>query len=127
MPRVEHVLQSNKDVKLDSDMMINFVHMEMPEGGKSKRTVFKTLEEKEKEWNSIIDITNQNYDMCLACAIVTGQAKQEFKSIVWVWRSIRDGKRHQSKRAKKLHEKTGLPLHICGLEHVQSFQKVVLA
>ena len=75
--------------------------MDMPEGGKSKRSVFKTWEEK-KEWNSIIDITNQN-DMCLARAIVTGQAKQEFKSTDWVWRSIRDVKRHQKKRAKKLH------------------------
>ena len=66
MARVEHVLQSNKDVKLDSDMTINFVHMEMPEGGKSKRAVFKTWGEKKKEWKSIIDIANQNDNMCLA-------------------------------------------------------------
>ena len=123
--RVEHVLQSNKDVKLDSDMTINFVHMDMPEGGKSKRSVFKTWEEKKKEWNSIIDITNQNDDMCLARAIITGQAKQEFKSTDWVWRSIRDGKRHQKKRAKKLHKKAGVPRDVCGLDQVKIFQEVI--
>ena len=123
--RVEHVLQSKKDVALNSDMTINFVHMEMPEGGKAKRAVFKTWEEKKKEWNSIIDITNQNDDMCLARAIVTGQAKQEFKSTDWVWQSIRDGKRHQKKRAKKLHKKAGVPLDVCGLDQVKIFQEVI--
>ena len=49
MTRVEHVLQSKKDVKLDSDMEINFVHMEMPAGGKSKRPMFQTWEEKKKD------------------------------------------------------------------------------
>ena len=33
MTQVEHMLHSKKDVKLDSYMNINFVHMEMPEGG----------------------------------------------------------------------------------------------
>ena len=121
--RLEHVLQSKKDVAMNSDMTINFVHMEMPEGGKAKRTVFKTWEAKKKEWNSIIDITNQNDDMSLARAIVTGQA-QEFKSTDWVWRSIRDGKRHQKKRAKKLHKKAGVPFDVCGLDQVIIFQEV---
>ena len=123
--RVEQVLQSNKDVKLDSDMTINFVHMNMPEGGRSKRSVFKTWEEKKKEWSSIIDITNQNDDMCLARAIVTGKAKQELKYTDCIWSSIRDGKRHQKKRAKKLHKKAGVPLDVCGLDQVEAFQTVI--
>ena len=125
--RVEHVLQSKKDVALNSNMTINFVHMEMPEGGKSKRSVFKTWEEKKKEWKSIIDITNQNENMCLARAIVTGQAKQELNCTNrnYTWRSIRDGKRHQKKRAKKLHEKAGVPRDVCGLDQVQAFQEVI--
>ena len=106
-------------------MTINFVHMEMPEGGKSKRSIFKTWEEKKKEWNSIIDITNQNDDMCLARDIVTGQAKQELKCTNCTWRSIRDGKRHQKKRAKKLHEKAGVPFDVCGLDQVKAFQEVI--
>ena len=125
--RVEHVLQSKKDVALNSDMTISFVHMEMPEGGKSKRFIFKTWEEKKKEWNSIIDITNQNDDMCLARAIVTGQAKQELNCTNrnCTWRSIRDGKRHQKERAKKLQEKAGVPLDVCGLDQVKIFQTFI--
>ena len=125
MTRIEHVLQSNKDVKLNNEMTINFVHMDMPEGGKSKRSVFKTWDEKKKEWTSIIDITNQNDDMCLALSIVTGQAKQELKYTDWVWRSIRDGKRHQKKQAKQLHKKAGVPRDACGLDQVKAFQEVI--
>ena len=66
--------------------------------------------------------------MCLARAIVTGQAKQELNCTNrnYTWRSISDGKRHQKKRAKKLHEKAGVPLDVWGLDQVKIFQEVIL-
>ena len=103
MTRVEHVLQSKKDVKLDSNMTLNLVHMSMEESWKSKRPMFQTWEEKKKEWYCIIPITNQHDDMCLARAIVTGKAKHELKSTEWVWKNIRGGGHHQSTRATALH------------------------
>ena len=49
MARIEHVLQSKKNLKLDSSMESNFVHMEMPEGGKpTRKSLFHTWEEKKK-------------------------------------------------------------------------------
>ena len=63
--------------------------------------------------------------MCLARAIVTGQAKHELKYADCVWRSIRDGKKHQGERAKALHVQAGVPLTECGLEDVETFQKVI--
>ena len=125
MTRIEHVLQSKKDVKLDSDMEINLVHVEMPKGGKTKRPMFQTWEEKKKEWQCIIPITNRSDDMCLARAIVTGRAKQELKSTDWVWRSIRDGGQQQSRRATILHLEAKVPFDTCGLDQVEAFQKVI--
>ena len=49
-------------------------------GGKSKRPMFQTREDKKKEWHCIIPITNQRGNMCLARAIVTSKAKHELKS-----------------------------------------------
>ena len=57
--------------------------------------------------------------------MVPSQTKQEFKSKDWVWRSIRDGKRHQKKRAKKLHKIAGVPRDVCGLDQVKVFQEVI--
>ncbi len=126
MARVEHVLQSKKDVKLDSDMQINFVHMEMPDGGKWGRKVLKMWSEKKKDWNCIIPITNQSDNMCLARAIVTGRAKQEMKCTDYVWRRIKEGKTIQRDRAIELHVLAGVPTYApCGLEQVEAFQKVV--
>ncbi|XP_072021137.1 uncharacterized protein [Amphiura filiformis] len=125
MARVEHVLQSNKDVKLNSDMDINFVHMEMPEGGRSDRPMFQTWEEKKENLYCIVPISNQSDNMCLARAIVTGKANHELKSTGRVWRDIRRGGHHQTTRATALHEEIKMPFKACGLEHVEAFQQVV--
>ena len=85
MTWVEHVLQSKKDVKLDSDMTVNLVHMGMAEGGKSKRPMFQMWEEKKEEWRCIINITNQRENRRLARAIMTGKAKHELKSMDKTW------------------------------------------
>ncbi len=126
MARIEHVLQSKKDLKLNSDMDINFVHMEMPDGGKPTRdSILYTWEEKKKNWYCIIAITNQSDNMCLARAIVTGRAKQELKSTDWEWRSIRDGKTKQRDLAVELHKLAGVPTYApCGLEQVEAFQNI---
>ena len=125
MARVEHILQSKKDVKLGSDMDVNVVHMRMPEGGKRNEKILKTWEEKKKDWGCIIQINNRSDTMCLARAIVTGQAKHELKSTNYLWRRIRDGRKQQSTRALVLHGKAKVPLEACGLEQVDAFQKAV--
>ena len=125
MARMEHVLQSKKDVKLDSSMQINLLHMEMPVGGKSKRPMFQTWEEKKKQWRCIIPITNQHDDMCLARAIVTGKARHELNCTDWFWRSIRDGGHHQTTQAVHLHKEAKVPFNACGLDQVKTFQEVI--
>ena len=125
MTRVEHVLQSKKDVKLNSDMTVNLVHMGMVEGGRNKRPMFQTWKEKKKEWYCIINITNQRDDMCLARAIVTGKAKHELKSTDRVWRNIKDGGNHQTDHATDLHVEAKVPFNMCGLDQVKVFQQVV--
>ena len=110
------MLQFKKDVKLDSDMEINLVHVEMPDGGNTKRPMSQTWEEKKKEWQCIIPITNRSDDMCLARAIVMGWAKQELKPSDWVWKSIRDGGQQQSRRATVLHMEAKVPFDTCGLD-----------
>ena len=99
----------------------------MAEGGRNKRPMFQTWEEKKKKWSCIIDITNQRDDMCLARAIVTGKAKHELKSRDQVWESIKDhhGGHHQSTRATALHMEAKVPFDVCGLDQVKVFQQVV--
>ena len=125
MTRVEHVLQSKKDVKLDNTMTVNLVHMGMSEGGRNKRPMFQTWEEKKEEWRCIINITNQRDNMCLARAIVTGKAKHELKSTDKTWRNIKDGGYRQTDRATDLHVEAKVPFDMCGLEQVEVFQQVI--
>jgi hypothetical protein len=71
------------------------------------------------EMLSIIQIQNKD-DMCCARAIVTAKAKIDGHE---QWNSIQRGRRIQEELALELHTKAGVPLHQCGIDDVQTFQR----
>ena len=125
MTRIEHVLQSHEEIKVDDAWDVNFIHMVMPEGGRTGRKMFKSWEEKKKHMRCIIRIDGSEDSMCCAKSIVTGIAKQELRSTDADWHNIRRGRYLQAERALELHRKANVPEGPCGLKEVEAFQDVI--
>ena len=52
LTKIEIILQSHKTLKLDENVILNFLHLELPVGGKPRKTAWKSWEQKKK--NSVI-------------------------------------------------------------------------
>ena len=120
MSEIGRVLQSNEDFTIDSELIIELTPVDMPSGGVGKWCKFNTdmfLQNK----RCTIRIQN-NDDLCCARAIVTAKARIDNDP---QWNSIRLGRGVQTELARKLHEKSGVPIGKCGIEEVKMFQHVL--
>ena len=73
--RLERVIQSSQDFRLNDTVVVDIVHVEAPQGSGRKRTVLDIGEFLHKK-RSVITIQNDD-DLCLARALVTAIAKIE--------------------------------------------------
>ncbi len=113
-------MQSHQDFRLDESVIVDIVHVEMPQGsGKRKRDNID-LESYLESKRSVVRIRNKD-DLCLARALVVAIANvdkdKRYKHLV-------DHRRPaQEKAARKLHQKAAVPLGPCGISEVKQFQK----
>ena len=117
---VQHVIQSNRDFRLNDMVNVDLIHVEAPQGsGRSKRNITNIKEYLHKK-RSIITITNED-NLCLARALVVAIAKAaNAPNYNYLLRSVRA----QQVKAIELHTKAKVPMSpSCGLEEVDMFQK----
>ncbi len=118
--QIERVVQSHQEFRLDESVIVDIIHVEMPQGkGKRKRDNID-LESYLESKRSVVRIRNTD-DLCLARAIVVAIAKADgdkrYKLLTKHYRPA------QEKAARELHEKAGVPLGPCGIPEVKQFQK----
>ncbi len=118
--QIERVVQSHQDFRLDESVIVDIVHVEMPQGrGKRKRDNID-LESYLESKKSVVRIRNKD-DLCLARALVVAIAKvdedERYKSLANHRRPA------QEKAARELHKKAGVPFGPCGISEVKQFQK----
>ncbi len=118
--QIERVVQSHQEFRLNESVVVDIVHVEMPEGrGKRKRSDID-LGSYLRSKGSVITIRNDD-DLCLARALVVAIAKasgdKRYKHLADHRRPI------QGKAARELHEKAGVPFGPCGIPEVKQFQK----
>ena len=121
--QVEKVVQSNEEFRLNDEVNIDILRVQMPQGsGKSKRkrTTYD-LREYLKGKKAVICINNKD-NYCLARALAVSIARIEkdprYKQIVDSKRCI------QFERALALHQAAHVPFDIpCGLKEVDLFQQ----
>ncbi len=118
--QIERVVQSKQDFHLNESVIVNIVHVGIPNGsGKRKRDNID-LESYLRNKRSIISIKNKD-DLCLARALVVAIANidkdRRYKLLV-------DSRRQaQENDAWELHRKAGVPIGPCGISEVKQFQK----
>ena len=116
--RLERVIQSNQDFRLNDTVVVDIVHVEAPQGSGRKRIVLDIGEFLHKK-RSVTTIQNDD-DLCLARALVTAIAKIEkdprHKSLTNPRNTV------QERKARELHELANVPLGPCGIPEVQMFQ-----
>ena len=119
--QVEKVVQSNEEFRLNDDVNIDILRVEMPQGsGRSRRATYD-LREYLKKKKSVICINNKD-NYCLARALAVSIARIEKDPL---YNQIRDSSRHiQFERALALHQAAHVPFDIpCGLKEVDLFQQ----
>ena len=121
---VEHVIQSNRDFRLNDTVNVDLIHVEAPQGsGRSKRNIVNIKEYLHKK-KSIITIKNQD-NLCLARALVVAIAKADNAPN---YNNLLRHVRAQQVKAIELHAKAKVPMGpSCGLEEVDMFQKHLTA
>ncbi len=120
--QIERVVQSHQEFRLDESVIVDIVHVEMPQGsGKRKRDNID-LESYLESKRSVVRIRNKD-DLCLARALVVAIAKvdgdRRYKLLVSHRRPA------QGKAASELHERAGVPFGPCGIPEVKQFQKTL--
>ena len=119
LAEIERVIQSNHEFRLNDSVNVNLIHVEIPNGGTGTKRSEINLEKYLINKRAIIRIQNTD-EMCLARALVVAKAKLENDRRD---RHIRDPKRPlQTRLARDLHQKAGVPIAICGLDEVKLFQ-----
>ena len=118
--QIERVVQSHQEFRLDESVIVDIVHVEMPQGsGKRKRDNID-LESYLESKRSVVRIRNTD-DLCLARALAVAIAKvdgdKRYKLLTKHYRPA------QEKAARELHEKAGVPFGPCGIPEVKRFQK----
>ena len=121
LSEIERVIQSNEDFAIDSGLVLEFTHVDMPNGGAQKRCKFVDMDKFLTEKRCIIRIQNQD-DLCCARAIVTAMARLDNHE---KWNSIRAGYHLQRQLAEQLHKKADVVQGICGIEEIKKFQAVL--
>ena len=122
LSRVEKVVQSNEDFRLNDTVTINIIHVEMPRGsGRLKRTTLNIRDHLKKK-KSVVLINNKD-DICLARALAVSIARIEKDP---QYSGISKGRAIQRERAFDLHEAANVPLGPCGLKEVDLFQQYLV-
>ena len=118
--QIERVVQSHQEFRLDESVIVDIVHVEMPQGsGKRKRDTID-LESYLESKRSIIRIRNKD-NLCLARALVVAIANVDKDKR---YKLLTDHRRPaQEKAARELHQKAGVPFGSCGISEVKQFQK----
>ena len=119
---VEKVVQSNEEFRLNDTVVIDIIHVEMPQGSgrsKVKRTTYDIREYLKKK-GSVITIRNKD-DFCLARALAVAIARIEKHP---KYNQIIDSRAHiQLDKALDLHQAANVPLRPCGLNEAELFQQ----
>ena len=120
MSAVQHVIQSNRDFRLNDTVNVDLIHVEAPQGsGRSKRSIVNIKEYLHRK-GSVITIKNED-NLCLARALVVAIAKVK-NAPDYV--NLRDHVTTQQVKAIELHARAKVPMGpSCGLEEVDMFQK----
>ncbi len=117
--QIERVVQSHQEFRLNGTVVVDIVHVDMPEG-KGKRRGNIDLEGYLKCKGSVIVIKNDD-DLCLARALVVAIAKVNGDKC---YKYLADNRKPaQGKAARELHEKAGVPPGPCGIPEVKQFQR----
>ena len=119
--QIERVVQSNQDFRLNESVIVDIVHVEMPNGsGKRKQRDNIDLMSYLQNKRSIVSIKNKD-DLCLARALVVAIANIDKDKR---YKLLADSRRPaQEKEARELHRKAGVPIGPCGIPEVKQFQK----
>ncbi len=118
--QIERVVQSHQDFRLDESVIVDIVHVEMPQGsGKRKRDNID-LESYLESKRSVVRIRNKD-NLCLARALVVAIANVDKDKRYKILANHR--KPAQEKAARELHQKAGVPFGSCGISEVKQFQK----
>ncbi len=118
--QIERVVQSNQDFRLNESVIVDIVHVEMPNGsGKRKRDNIDLVSYLQNK-RSIVSIKNKD-DLCLARALVIAIANINKDKR---YKLLADSRRPaQENEARELHRKAGVPIGPCGIPEVKQFQK----
>ena len=119
---VEKVLQSFEEIRINSPIQINIIHVVLPNGGavlRRKRAM--KINEALSRKKCFITITNKD-ELCCARAIIVAKAKLDNASN---WNNIRLGRVVQGDLAAQLHEKASVPIGPCGIPEIKKFQAVL--
>ncbi len=122
--QIERVVQSKQDFRLNESVIVDIVHVEMPNGsgkrGKRPRDNIDLMSYLRNK-RSIVTIRNKD-DLCLARALVVAIANinrdKRYKLL-----AADSRKQAQQNDAWELHWKAGVPLGPCGIPEVKQFQK----
>ena len=125
LARVEKVVQSNEEFRLNNTVNIDVIRVEMPRGsGRSKlKRHIVNIRDYLKKKGSVITINNSD-NLCLARALVVSIARIE-KDPRFA-RITRPESVVQRERAFDLHEAANVPLGPCGLKEVDLFQQYLV-
>ena len=118
LSEIERVLQSFEEFVLDGSFEIDIIHVKNPKGGRGP-SHFIDLDSFVTNKKCIIRIQNSD-NLCCARAIVTAKAKIDKHPLYE--NSIRRGRGIQARLAKELHDKSCIPLGVCGIEEIKRFQ-----
>ena len=121
--QIERVVQSHQDFRLNESVIVDIVHVEMPNGsGKRKRDDID-LESYLQNKRSVVTIKNKD-DLCLARALVVAIANIDKDGR---HKLLADScKAAQRNAAHELHRKAGVPFGPCGISEVKQFQKYLV-
>ena len=99
LSEIERVLQSHEDFAIDSGLVLELTHMDMPTGRGRKRCKFVDMLKYLMDKRCIIRIENKD-NLCRARAIITAKAKLDDHE---KRNSIRQERQIQREMAFKLH------------------------
>ena len=118
--QIERVVQSKQDFRLNKSVIVDIVHVEMPNGSGKRKHDNIDLESYLQNKRSVVSIKNKD-DLCLARALVVAIANinkdKRYKLLADSHRPA------QENDARELHRKAGVPLGPCGISEVKQFQK----
>ena len=121
--KIQKILQSNIDLRLDENIEFNVFIIDMPYGGNRLRLSILNNDEIYKK-KCIIHIKNSGND-CLGRAIITAKAKIE-KPFEKEYDNIKRGRKIQKILSDKLYKEANIDNNeLCGINEIKTFEKII--